>query len=95
MGEYADAIINGEICAGCLVPIEPSDGGMCGWCKRDERRSPRAGSFSRYRIKPSEPGPGQRRCPTCRKVVKIIGLNDHHRDAHGCPPPLNKEETPA
>ena len=86
MGEFADAIIAGEICQECMLPLEPSDTQIgprsCAYCHRAEKREARVARFSRYKVKEPIPGPDQIACPTCKRVVKRVGLPDHFRSKH-------------
>lgn len=85
MGEIAEAMLDGTLCAGCGEFLG-SDAGypvMCAYCRRAERSEPRIPSFSRYKVKPSPRAEaGKIACPVCQKRVKAAGLGDHVRDVH-------------
>ena len=72
MGEIADMMLDGTMCASCGVFLHggadgPGYPGYCRSCQRDMEppRMPKV------------------KCPTCGKRVKSVGLPDHQRDAHG------------
>lgn len=96
MGEIADMMLYGTLCAGCGVYMEGSSQGFPGYCSRQcdpERYEPRVPRFDRYAIKANpkvqKPGDPLRQgdkmsCPFCVRKVKVTGFGDHmltqHRD---------------
>lgn len=74
MGEYADMIIDGEVCQECGTYIGEAAGypRTCKSCKP-------GGSNGHLRSKIV----AKTACLTCGKRVKKAGLADHMRDAHG------------
>lgn len=71
MGEIAEMMLDGTLCAGCGVYLYGASHGEPRQC-RDCRRQ--AG----------QPHPTERvPCKTCGRRVKFVGLKDHMRDAHG------------
>lgn len=71
MGEYADMVINGEVCQFCLEPLSSDNGypSTCAGCMQDEVEE-----------KPKDP---KVKCPTCGKRVKPTGLEMHCKVVHG------------
>jgi PHP family Zn ribbon phosphoesterase len=75
MGEYADMILEGDVCQVCMCPLKNSLGDFpqtCGSCKRADARE----------VKTAQ----RVACKTCGKRVKLAGVKDHMRDAHGSQP---------
>ncbi len=70
MGETADAMLDGDLCMGCGVPIDNLGfGRYCFDCDQKPRSSrPRAKKVM---------------CNICGKRVKKLGLEMHQRDKHG------------
>lgn len=79
MGDIADMMLEGILCEGCGAFIDGDSDGVprrCGHCARYDEQEAR----SRTSRKP----PAQKtNCPTCNRRVKLAGLADHQRDAHG------------
>lgn len=70
MGEIADMIMDGTLCAGCGEYLER------GW----------GDGFPRYcrGCAPKETSE-KVACPICGRKVKAVGLEQHKRDTHGKP----------
>jgi len=81
MGEIAEMMLDGTLCEQCGSYM--GDGGgfvrHCFSCAKDFRAL-NAGGNDAPRSKPATP---KVFCPTCKKRVKAVGLQDHMRDAHG------------
>lgn len=78
MGEIADAMLEGDLCAGCGVYLHGESNGVpryCRDCKRDARQL--------REHPPIAPGSNRTACKTCGRRVKLAGITDHMRDAHG------------
>lgn len=75
MGEYADMILEGDVCQVCMCALDGSLGEFpqtCRECASAERR---------------EKSIAQKvACKTCGKRVKLAGVNDHMRVVHGSAP---------
>ncbi|MBV8273558.1 MAG: hypothetical protein JO067_14925 [Cupriavidus sp.] len=76
MGEIAEMMLDGTLCEGCGVYL---DGEGDGYPRRCDDCPYPAESASALR-KPAAP---KTNCPTCNRRVKLAGLADHQRDAHG------------
>ena len=83
MGEIADMMLDGTMCAGCGVWMDDGNDGpgfpqYCYNCRREERENT-------PQQQPERPHPlmAKVNCPTCHRRVKEIGLKDHLRDVHG------------
>jgi len=79
MGDIADMMLDGTLCEGCGVYLgEAVDyPRRCGPCKKDQRTDAvRTAAHMHHRATKTQ-------CPQCGKSVKIVGLADHMRDAHG------------
>ncbi len=87
MGEIADMMLEGDLCAGCGVYMEGDGEGFPRYCSKacEPRDMPAALTRSRKATAQKV------NCTTCGKRVKAIGLKDHQRDAHGVKP----EESPS
>ena len=72
MGEIADMMLDGTMCAGCGEWMHGGEDGhgypqYCSACAQEVET----------------PVSLKVRCPTCGKRVKQRGLRDHQRDVHG------------
>jgi endogenous inhibitor of DNA gyrase (YacG/DUF329 family) len=73
VGEIADMMLEGDLCAGCGVYLEGDGEGFPRYCSK--QCEPQDGPLR---------APAEKvKCPTCGKRVKAVGLKDHQRDAHG------------
>ncbi len=75
MGEIADMMLEGDLCAGCGVYLEGDGEGFPRYCSKE--CEPRDGPM------PTRGTSEKVKCPTCGKRVKSVGLKNHQRDAHG------------
>lgn len=85
MGEIADAMLDGTLCEGCGTYIGAGDGfpAYCSSaCARD--RGVEDYQTSGHRSVDA-PNPKKTNCLVCNRRVKIVGLPQHMRDAHGLP----------
>jgi hypothetical protein len=79
MGEYAEMMLDGTMCASCGEFINTGNGfpTYCRSCEKDQRAAAHktllAHQTERKKVQ----------CVKCRSWVKAIGLDDHFRDAHG------------
>ena len=75
MGDYADMMLDGTLCAGCGEYIGDSVGVpvYCLGCRATPTL--RTASKSKAKVK----------CNICQKRVRPTGLAQHKRDAHGVP----------
>lgn len=72
MGQYADMILEGDVCQVCMCPLEDSLGEFpqtCPSCRHADLKDKKAALHAF--------------CPTCKKRVKLTGLADHTRVVHG------------
>jgi endogenous inhibitor of DNA gyrase (YacG/DUF329 family) len=82
MGEYADMMLDGTLCEGCGTFIDFDGGeGFPRYCSNQCARD--RGALHALPHPVSTLSPNKINCPTCRKRVKVAGLADHMRDAHG------------
>lgn len=93
MGEYAEMMLDGTMCASCGEFIHQGEAeGFPRYCSSQCARD--AGAFMPEATKRERAAELQRRrdlskpradktnCPHCKKRLKIAGLADHVRDAH-------------
>lgn len=75
MGEIAEMMLDGTLCAGCGGYLKGDGEGLPRYCHdcNGERGSGHMRTKAASKVK----------CPTCGKLVKKTGLPDHQRDAHG------------
>jgi len=79
MGEISDLMINGDICEGCGVNLPGHGEGFPRYCRDCAKDRPR------------DPSPKLKaKCPTCGRMVKLLGLSDHTRVMH----PVDQETKP-
>lgn len=73
MGEYAEMMIDGTLCQVCgeFMGDTPGHPRTCSGCLRDMERPQHVSQVPKVA------------CPQCGKKVKLLGLRDHQRDAHG------------
>ncbi len=83
MGEIADMMLEGDLCAQCGSYIDEEGGdGFPRYCsKQCEQDAGVHIDMRSLRRGPKVP------CPTCKRKVSSIGLAQHHRDAHKTPLP--------
>lgn len=72
MGEIADLMINGDICAECGVTLKGAGDGFPRYCRS---------CTPPVDIAPT-PKTKKVRCAVCARMVKPTGLADHVRDLH-------------
>ena len=94
MGEIAEMMLDGTLCAGCGVFLNGDGDGFPRYCTDCQRPS----SYKPTRCKRETREKVS--CPTCKKRVNAVGLADHMRDAHGVkgygqPEKSAKTEVPA
>lgn len=70
MGDIANMMLDGTLCAGCGEYMGCAGDGFPRYCSGCAPPS----------VKVKE------KCPTCGRKVKAIGLQQHMRDAHGVKP---------
>lgn len=94
MGEVADMMLDGTLCEGCGVYVGGTEHDiplLCGHCAKERRNAghnvQRLGKHWQDQApKITHKGAAQApkaKCPTCGRAVKVAGLKDHVRDAHG------------
>jgi hypothetical protein len=74
MGDVADAMLEGDLCQCCGEYMEGGAGypQTCAACSGHTEREFRQAVKALPKVA----------CPTCGKVVKVAGLQDHIRDKH-------------
>jgi len=80
MGDIADMMLDGTLCEGCGVYLDGDGEGFprrCGDCLRHDKQE------KRERVPTKAQAAPKTNCPTCNRRVKLAGLADHQRDAHG------------
>lgn len=82
MGDVTDMMLDGTLCEGCGAYLgEAVDyPRRCRQCQKDQRVDALKTATHAHHRETKMP------CPTCNKRVKIAGLTDHMRDAHGVRP---------
>ena len=96
MGDIADMMLEGQMCQGCSEILGDGDGypTFCKSCQKEmdcdqygEPRSKRAHPSKTPNVTSKDGSPlyrpGKVNCPTCNKLVKVTGLEQHTRDVHG------------
>ena len=81
MGEIADAMLDGTLCAGCGEYMG-SDAGFAQYCSKDcepDGYGDDVDMFPKTRKQLRAKIP----CPQCSKKVRPFGLDHHIRDVHG------------
>jgi Zn finger protein HypA/HybF involved in hydrogenase expression len=74
MGEVAEMMLDGTLCEGCGVYMDDEAGGYprkCSDCDKYDRG-----------ISSAPNRPARTECPTCGKVVKVAGLEQHMAAKH-------------
>lgn len=77
MGEIAEMMLDGTLCAGCgraLMGHGNGDPRFCKDCRKEETAA---------RHEAHQAAAKRAKCPHCHRKVKLVGLQDHIRDAHG------------
>lgn len=83
MGEIAEMMLDGDLCEGCGVYMGSAGQGFPRRCRdclptKAERK---AANMARHEAEQARQV--KAKCPTCGKRVRIVGMADHQRDAHG------------
>lgn len=83
MGEVAEMMIDGTLCEGCGVYM---GGGALGFPRRCQdcrpsRAENKAANMARHEA--AQARQKKDKCQTCGKRVRLVGMADHQRDAHG------------
>ena len=81
MGEYADMMLDGTLCACCGVYLSSEGEGYpmyCSECGIPSERIPHNITTSRN----AKPCKTKAQCYICKKWVKSVGLPQHIRDKH-------------
>ncbi|QHJ00082.1 hypothetical protein GT347_20120 [Xylophilus rhododendri] len=76
MGEYADMMLEGELCHGCGVALHGKPTGEPTFCRSCQKEANIARNQAEGAAAKKAP------CPTCGKRVRLVGMADHHRDVH-------------
>ena len=85
MGEIADMMLDGTLCAGCGSAIDFDGGdGIPRYCSDACFCDVLAPGVSRTPAKTSAPRTSANTvtCPICKRRAKLTGLGQHVRDAH-------------
>ena len=98
MGEVAEMMLDGTLCAGCGVYLGSSEMDcpcLCDDCAKDRKDDgmlvERVGKIW-VDAGPSFPKKAKKvRCPTCSRMVKATGINDHNRVMHSGTPNVPHE----
>lgn len=86
MGDIADMMLEGDLCAGCGVYLEGEGDGIPRYC------SPQCAGDHGVTFEPPQRRVTHKvKCPTCGKRVKAVGLADHQRATHGVTSAANME----
>lgn len=75
MGEIADAMLEGDLCAGCGCYMDSDGEGFPRYCSADC-------APENYK----NMAPEMARCHVCKKLVKAVGMRQHLADKHDGPP---------
>lgn len=90
MGETSQMMLDGTLCEGCGVYLGGNQYGLpllCRTCAKDRQSGGShvapLGSFWQDRGKEKPTAHALKaRCPTCSKVIKVAGMQDHIRAVH-------------
>ncbi|UYB51194.1 hypothetical protein OCJ37_14490 [Xanthomonas sp. AM6] len=86
MGEIADMMLEGDLCECCGGYLPGQGQGFPRRCQgcQPTKAERKAENIARHEalIAQQKKAP----CPTCGKRVRIVGMADHQRDAHGSQP---------
>lgn len=86
MGEYAEMMLDGTLCEGCGTYIDDFDAGFPRYCSKQCAKDRGADMLTMTRKeRHAALNPARTNCPQCKKRVKVTGLSDHIRAAHGDP----------
>lgn len=82
MGDISDMMLDGTLCEGCGVYMPGESCGAprrCRGCrptKADQKAENIARNLAEHAAAKKHP------CPTCGKKLRLVGMQDHIRDAH-------------
>ena len=87
MGEIAEMMLDGTMCEGCGEFLDGEGAGYPRYCSPQCARDRGAEHDNEALIaKDEETRRTKINCPTCGKLVKRAGVEDHRRDVHGWKP---------
>ena len=80
MSEISEMMLDGTLCEGCGVHLKGRAAGLprrCSDCKKDlAEENVQANKEMHAAAK-------KHKCPVCGKKLRMVGMADHQRDAHG------------
>ncbi len=82
MGDISDMMLDGTLCqgCGCFIGDPVAYPRNCSICKKEMKRDAHKATMERHQKIKKVP------CPMCGRKVKVVGMADHQRDAHGGKP---------
>lgn len=85
MGEIAEMMLDGTLCEGCGVHLG-SDSGVPTRCRncRPSKAERKAENVARSQAE--QDAAKKTPCPICGKRLRLVGMADHQKDAHGGKP---------
>ncbi len=86
MGEIVAMIIDGTLGEGCGVYLHGPGNGVPRRCRdcRPSKAEQKALNIARMEAEHALQKKGK--CPNCGKRVRLVGMADHQKDAHGVKP---------
>lgn len=83
MGDIADMMLDGTLCEGCGVYMPGEGQGVPRRCRdcRPIKAERKADNIARSQAE--QAAAKKHPCPTCGRKLRMVGMADHMRDAHG------------
>jgi hypothetical protein len=83
MGEIAEMMLDGDLCEGCGVYMGSPGQGFVRRCRDCQPSKADRKTENMARHEAEQARQKKDKCPTCGKRVRLVGMADHKRDAHG------------
>ncbi len=83
MGDIADMMLDGTLCEGCGVYLGGVGDGIPRRCRgcQPTKTERKAANIARHEAEQARQKKAP--CPVCSRRVRLVGMSDHMRDAHG------------
>lgn len=86
MGEIAEMMIDGTLCEGCDVSLHRQSDGVPRRCHDCRQTKAEQKALNVARMQAEHARQKKAKFPTCGKRVRLVGMADHQKDAHGVQP---------
>lgn len=83
MGDIAEMMLDGTLCEGCGVYLHGPSQGVPRRCRDCRPSKAEQAAINVERNKAEHAAAKKHPCPTCGKRLRLVGMADHIRDAHG------------